>query len=175
MTLKRNQKIIIYLCLEALSVFLIERFLISGLRQRLRNLHQQIRLAEARLKKDLEIQKTKDKILADIDYCQPYLKMAATNEKQIIAELLRGIEGITRASGGSIVNLNPQEEVEQAKAYRKYKAVFRLEVNFQQLLNFLYKVQESKLLIKLDRFSVVSKDEQAKTLRVDGTVSMAVP
>ena len=50
-----------------------------------------------------------------------------------------------------------------------------MEGSLEQIINFLYKVGNSKLLIKLDRLSFSHKDEQASLLKAETTVSIAVP
>ncbi|UCD14900.1 MAG: hypothetical protein JSV34_04025 [Candidatus Omnitrophota bacterium] len=172
MTLTKGQKIIIYVIIGIVIVFFVERFFISGLRSRLTSLNRKVRLAESELRKAMAIQKTKDKIVEDYQRTKPYLEMKAEGDKQIVAQLLKEIESIIRISGGTVVSLNPGERISEANVY---SADFRLEVTFSQLLKFLNAIEESKLLIKLDKISITSKDEKAALLRVDGTVSITIP
>jgi hypothetical protein len=173
--LKKNKKIFIYFLGGLFFLFIIERFFVVDLRKSLNTLHNKIRLAEANLKKALEVQENKEKIAAEYKNSLPFLKIKELGEKQIIALVLREVENIARTCGASILNLTPQDEVEKGKNYKKYKADFRLETDLEELINFLNKLQESKLLIKLDRISISSKDKKKGTLRVDGTISLAVP
>lgn len=172
MTLTKSQKIILYIAAGAVIIFGGERFFISGLYCRFSDLHRRVKLAESELKKAIAIQKTKDKITADYEESKPYLELAAAGEKQVIAQLLKEIESIISASGGTVVNLNPQEKSDKANVY---KADFRLELTFRQLIKFLSEVERSKLLIKLDKIAVTSKDEAAAALRIDGVVSITIP
>lgn len=96
-------------------------------------------------------------------------------QRQIIEELLKETERIAKDLGVSIISLSPQEPSEQPKEYKKYKADLRMEGSLEQIINFLYKVGNSKLLIKLDRLSFSPKDEQASLLKAETTVSIAVP
>jgi len=166
---------LIYVAAGVLLILSVDKFFISGLRGQINSLGQQIRLAEVRLNNDLMVQKAKDKVFTEYAYCQPFLKFAQTDEQQIRSELLREIENLTNASGGSVTNLSPLEATKTVQGYRKHSAEFQMEVDFTQLLNFLYKIQESNLLIKFDKLSIRAKDEQVSVLRVDGLVSIAVP
>jgi Tfp pilus assembly protein PilO len=173
--LKTKQKILSYLLLAGIIVFLILRFIFLGLNNRLKQLNQQIKLTEGKLKRVLEIQRMKDVVTADYKEYQPYLKLEQLSERDTVEELLKEVESIAKDSGVSVINLSPQEGPEQTKEYKKYKADIRLEASFEQILNFLNKIQEDKLLIKLDRISLVPKDEEAQILRVEGTISIAIP
>ncbi len=171
--LKGKQKILIYAVISALVCIFIGHFIFFSLGARLKQLKQQTKLEEAKLKKGLEIQKQKDIISSDYDKYHVFLIVEKMEQRQIIEELLKEIERIAKDSGGSLVNLSPQEATEQDKG--RYKADLRIEANAGQILDFLYKIQESKLLIKLDKISVGPKDEQASTLKADATVSIAIP
>jgi len=171
--LKGKQKILVYTIISILVCLFIGRFIFFSLGVRLKQLKQQTKLAEANLKKGLEMQKQKDMISSDYDKYQAFLIIEKMEQRQIIEELLKEVERIAKDSGASILNLSPQEAAEQAKG--RYNADLRIEANAEQILNFLYKIQESKLLIKLDKISVSPKDEQASTLKAEATISIAVP
>jgi hypothetical protein len=173
MQIGRKQKIIIYCIIGVVVVFFIERVFISGLRGRLGSLSQKIRLAEGELRKGMEIQETKDQIVADYEKAKPYLEQQKISKKKASAELLKEIESIVRSTEGTVINLSPQEVPGREDLY---KADFRLELSFSQFITFLHKVQESKLFIKVDKLSISPKDKiEAKVLKVEGVISMTLP
>jgi len=171
--LKGKQKILVYTVISILVCLFIGRFIFFSLGTRLKQLKQQTKLAEANLKKGLEMQKQKGMISSDYDKYQVFLITEKMEQRQIIEELLKEVERIAKDSGASILNLSPQEAAEQGKG--RYNADLRIEANAEQILNFLYKIQESKLLIKVDKISVSLKDEQASTLKAEATISITVP
>lgn len=172
--IKGKQKIILYAAIGAIGIFFIGRFLFLGLARFLTQLDKQTRVEEARLKNVLAIQKAKDIISADYDRYKPYLRQENVPEQQATEELLKEIERIAKDAGASVLNLSPQPAAEQTKEYKKYKADLRMELNMAQLFNFLHSMQQSKLLIKADKLSIIPKDEQATLLKIDMTISMAV-
>ncbi|MBU1122117.1 MAG: hypothetical protein ABIH71_04005 [Candidatus Omnitrophota bacterium] len=172
MAIAKSQKIIIYIVVVVAFIFLADRFFVSGLRDRLELLNRKVRLTERELKKGIAIEKTKDKILQDYEQSKPYLDVEVESDKHIVAMLLKEIESVIRICGGTVINLNPQEKETQLNIF---KADFRLEMSFIQLLKFLNAIGESKLLIRLDKIAITSKDEAAQALRVDGVVSITIP
>ncbi|MFQ5680917.1 MAG: GspMb/PilO family protein [Candidatus Omnitrophota bacterium] len=172
MKIKNKHKIIVYFLSGALTIFLVGKFLVLGLYGRLKTIRRDIVFAQSELKNNVRIAKTKDKFLRDYEHYRSYLKVSGANSEQIISLLLKETEGIVRASGGSVLNLNPDKQPEQGKVYNKYKAEFRMELTFRQLLKFLDNIQQSKLLIKLDRLTVNFRNNRTGILRVDGVISM---
>lgn len=174
MKLEKRKKILVYLIAAVALAFFIQRAVFSGFIVKLKKLNSQIKLEEEKLKMGVAVQKKKDEILQDYKDYSAYLKIG-TQDREIAAKFLKEIEKISQASGVSVVNLNPDNQPEVSKEFKKFKAELRLDANMEQLLNFLYKIQESALLIKINKLSIESKDEQSGALRIEAAVSITVP
>ena len=174
--INKKEKILIYVIAALVFFFLIEHFLFSGLRGKSKSVSGQIKVEEARLKAGLDIQKKKDKILAECKEFKPYLeKIEGISDQEIFAKFLKEVEKTAQDAGVSIVNLTPQNEVQDEAEYKKYNAEFRAEGNISQVITFVSKIQNNALLIKLDKISLSPKDEQANLIKIEATVSLVVP
>jgi len=174
--LKKRERYIACAVAALLALFLIEKFFFSGLRGKTRSLKQQIRLQEANLKTAIIIRRQKEKILEEQARLQPYLDIAAsTSGRQIITKFLKEVERIAGSSGISIVNLSPKNEPEVSKRLKKFSAELRAEGAPREIFDFLLKVQNSKLLIELDKLSLSTKGESGDTLKFETLISIAVP
>ncbi len=173
--LKRRDQIIASVIGIAVFIFLLERFVFSTLRLKIKELSQQIKAEEADLKSGIEIENDKDKIRSEYRSYQSYLKVAENaSEQEVIAKFLKEIERMAQESGISIVNLSPQSQAESAAGYKKYNAELRAEGSPDKIYDFLYKIQNSALLIKLDKLNIAPKDPQAELLKLETTISLAV-
>lgn len=176
MKIKNRERILIYVIAALVLFFLIERFLFSGLRGKSKMVLQQIKVEEARLKAGLDIQNRKDKIAAECKELKPYLeKVEGVSEQEVFARLLKEVEKSAQDAGISILNLAPQNEIQDTAEYVKYDAEFRAEGSLTQVFNFINRIQNDPLLIKLDRFSISPKDEQATVVKIEAIISLAVP
>jgi hypothetical protein len=172
--IKKREKIIFFVVLGLIIIFLLEKLVFSNFRKKMRELSKKIKVQETAIRKSLSIKKSKDKIIQDYkDYAK--FIITETQDRDIIARFLKEMEKITQDSGLSVVNLAPEEKLTETPEYKAYRANLRLEGTMEQLLNFLNKIQNSTLLIKMDKLNLVSKDEQASALRIDLTVSLVVP
>ena len=75
----------------------------------------------------------------------------------------------------SIVSLSPQDEPQDEPEDVKYNADLRAEGSLSQVLSLIDKIQKSTLLIKIDKMSLSSKDEQAGTIKVEAVLSLVAP
>jgi hypothetical protein len=155
-----------------IGLFLLDRTLFFAMRKKLASCRKLITLEEARYKKNLGLLKSKDGILADYNKYRNYLEVPFNDQRQAVAELLEEVERIAQESKVSVLNLSPQENAKQEKDFNRYSADLKMETNSEKLLNFLFKIQSSSLLLKIDRLSVQPKNEEASLLKVDVTVSI---
>lgn len=176
MNIGKREKILIGVVAAMAILFLAERFLFSGVRGKSKGVSQQIKVEESRLKMGLDIQNRKDKIEAEYNQLAPYLeKTQGVPEREISAKFLKEVERVAQEAGVSIVSLSPQEDTQDAADYTQYNAEFRAEGSLAQMLSFVNKVQNSPLLIKLDRMTIASKDERAGALKMDAILALVVP
>ncbi len=176
MKINKREKLLIYAVVGIVVVFLIEHFLFSGLRGKAKGVSQQIRIEESRLQAGLDIQKRKDKITAEYEELKPYLeKTEGISDREIFAKFLKEAEKVAQSAGVSIVSLSPQDETIDESEDVKYNADLRAEGNLGQVLGLMDKIQKSSLLIKIDKMSLSSKDEKAKTIKMDAVLSMVAP
>jgi len=157
-------------------IFVIYQLIFVGFQKKINQLDKEIKLKESELRKSLTIQADKDRINNEYKNLAVYLK-AEPSYKDAVGKFLRELESITQDSGVSVLNLNPKNPVDTDKD-KKNNFLFadlRMEGTLEQLFKFLNKIQNSNLLIKLDKIVVAPKDEQASLLKIETDVSMLMP
>jgi Tfp pilus assembly protein PilO len=173
--LTRSQKILAYAAGGIICVFLIEKFFFAGLRDKINTLNQQIKKEEVDLRIGIDIQKRKDSVLKDYNNYKDYLSRQNIPVKEIFTGFLKEIEKLAQESGLSIINLTPQNEPQKIKDYTKYNADLKAEAPLGKFFDFLNRIQNDKMLVKLDKLSLSPKDEQANLLKIEATISITIP
>jgi len=173
-TWKKREKLLLIVVIGLAVCWLGERMLVGGLHRRLTTLQREIAAAEVELRTGLRVQQRKDLVLDESRRYSPYL-LSGVPEREILARFLKEIEQLAHESGVSIVSFKPDNQPSKSHDFTAYKAQLRAEANVEQLLDLLAKIQNSRLLIKLDQFSLTPKNEQASILTLETTLSMAVP
>ena len=176
MKINKREKMLAYAIGALVLFFLVEHFFFSGLRGRSKNIVQQIKLEENRLKSGLDIQKRKDRITAECKELKPYLEKAeGLSDQEIFAKFLKEAEKDAQEAGVSIMNLAPQSEIQDTAEYKQYNAEFRAEGSLAQIFSFIGKVQNDTLLLKIIKMSISAKDEQASVMKIEAVISLVVP
>ncbi len=172
--LNKNQKMLLYAAVFAGVVLLAEKTVFSGLRNKIKELHQKTRLEEANLKTAIDIQKRKDKIALEYDNYKVYLGEGNRTDTELSTKFLKEIESMAQQSGVIISSLNPRNEFKQIEEYKMYEADLRSEAGEAQMIDFLYKIQKNNMPIKVNKLVVSPKDEKAEVLKIDMTVGVII-
>jgi hypothetical protein len=171
---KSKKTIILAGAIFIVAVFIIDKAILSGFRRKLSDIKRETVLVEKNFKKALMLQSRSEQISKRYKEYLSYIKIG-DDDRSIIANFLREIEKITQASKISLTNLNPDNEPTKEEYGKTFKADLRFETSLDQLLDFLKRIQESPLLIRVERISVTARDESAEVLRAEATLSMSLP
>ena len=171
---KGREKPLLFISMGLAVAYLSDRLLFSGLQTKNQTLRRQIAAEEVTLRMGVGIQKRKGTILNEQKKYAAYFLPAAP-ERELIAKFLKEAERIAQESGVTIADLTPENQPAKGSSVKTYKAQLKAEATVEQLLSFLSKLHTSRLLMRLERFSVTPKDEQASLLRLETTISMVVP
>jgi len=155
-------------------VFLLFGFILRPLVKKINKVQQDIRLAEARVRKGLIVQAKKDDIIEEYKRYKFYLNQKGISERQKVGNFLKELERISQEANVSVTSLNPQETKAEDEL-RFYSADLKAEGDIEEILFFFSKLQESKLLVGVDKFSLSPKDKAANILVLDAKLSMSLP
>lgn len=170
--LDRKQKVIVSAAAGVLLLLFFNKIIIGGINDKMRSLERRIKLAEARLSRDMEIEKDKDGLVEEYNAYQAYFKYSGREQTQIISDFMRETERLAKETGVSIVALSPRSEPEQLKEAVKYKADFKMEGTLAQVLTFMQRLSGNKLLIGFDRILIAPKDETGLSIKLEGVISI---
>ena len=170
--LNPRARILAYVAGGVIFLFLFEKFFFSNLRARIKTIDKEIRLKEVELKTGVGIQDKKGQIGLDYKIYSGYLGDQKASAVDNQTAFLKELEGIAQKTGVSIVNLTPDNQSKEVGGSKVFYADARLEATVDQFYSFLGEIQNSKLLIKIDKLTISAKDENASSLRLDTTISM---
>lgn len=167
--LTKREKQIFYACVGLISILGLQLTVLNPLGSKLNDLDKEIRLLENRLIKGMRQEKQRDQILRYYKDFQPYLKLSGSDE-EVTAEFLREIEKLARESDFSLSDVKPRA-VNKRQSYKEYTIDIRAEAATKDLIVFLYRINESMLLLKADKVTLSLKEEGLDMLKINILIS----
>lgn len=169
MKLNKREKQIFYVSIALISLFIMERIIFKPLADKLNDLNQEIQFKETKLIKGLRAEAQRDEILKEYKSYEGYFKVKGSDE-EIVSEFLREIERLARESAVSVSDIKPQSNRKHG-LYNEYAIEVRIEASLKDIAAFLYRLNNSVLLLRVEKFNLTPKDESSDILKVNMALS----
>jgi len=164
MKLARRERLILYFALALFSIMLLERFIFKPLSNRLTLLDREIEIQKMKLLKARATAGGKEQILKDYNDFGVYLKLKGSDE-EVMSEFLKEIEKLARESSVSLSEIKPRS-TENKGNFKEYAVEVHTEAAMSQIFDFLYRLDNSVLLLRVQKLSLKVRDETSDILRV---------
>jgi len=139
-------------------------FVMEPLAKRWNVLDREVRSKEILLAKSTRILRSKDIIeKVHSEYIRFFQKEKLTPEEES-AVALSNIEKIARETNVRITNIKPLA-VKGFKAYNKFTFRVTTESRIDELTKFIYNLQSSEQLLKVERMALMSKEREPDTIK----------
>lgn len=157
----------------AITIFLIAlsitySFVIEPLYKQYVVLNQEIRSKQARLAKNLRLLQEKDIIRQEFKNYSHRFKPQGSEEEEM-ASVLTEIEKIGKVTGIYLSDVKPQK-IKGQDFYKIIIVEIRFQGTMQTLANFIYRLQNSALLLKPNQLQIDSKGPGQQLL--EGTIQI---
>jgi Tfp pilus assembly protein PilO len=161
--LSQKEKIGLTMALMFLAVASLDRLIVSPIRVRFQRIDQAIRINEKQLAHDLRNVHQEDQIAAQFEKYIPYVEQTGSDEEEV-AKILGEIEGLAREANISLANMKP-ETPKEVDFYKRYAVEIEAEGAMGPLTTFLYQINTSNQLLRVEKLRLDSKANGDKTLK----------
>lgn len=170
MALKKQEWMLVYAIGALLGALLIGRIIFAPFQARLGAIGRDLALSEARLKKGLGLVEKKDEIEKEYSRYASYFSLQGGSGEEAVAAFLKEIESLSRSTGFTILDMKPQKEPKADKFSQQYLINIKAEAAMASVVKFLHALQESSLLLSVEKMVLVPRGEEASNLSVTLTL-----
>ncbi|HQP91083.1 MAG TPA: type 4a pilus biogenesis protein PilO [Candidatus Omnitrophota bacterium] len=164
--MKKQHMIIVYSVSAVLCVWIVVRFVFGPFHEKLSSLSQEASLTEEKLKKGMALLAKKEAINKEYDRYASYFSVQNVSDEEATAIFLKEVEKVGRESGVTILDMKPQKETDKDKIAKQYSINIKAEGGMDSLVDFLYSLHSSKLLLSIERIVLAPKGENASVLNI---------
>lgn len=169
----KREKIIFYITIAVFFFFLLFKFVIEGMFRLDQRLSQELKAKQTQLRRAEQIAK-KGSAQKDYEALIQALKMKRSSEEEM-GRILSEVENMAKESGVNILNIRPQE-IEDKKFFKRFGVDLRLEGTNQEISKFVFYLESSPLLLKIDKFNLNARSSQRGLLDAELTfLRLAIP
>jgi type II secretory pathway component PulM len=119
------------------------------------------------------------KILAQIDNIEKRkaeyraFSVAETTPEEDTSSLFKEVDALALKSSVNVADIKPQDSKKEQQ-FKKYQVNVSCEAPFDKLIEFLYNIENSKKVLKIEKFTISLKSKQDTALKCSLTISKVV-
>ena len=170
--LSKKERLFLYLALGVVSLMVVDRLVISPVAYKMKSLDKEIEDTETGIKNAMRLLAQKDKIVAESNKYNSFLS-AARSEEEETTSFLKDIENLASQTSMYLVDMKPAA-VKEAGESRKFLVNVNGEAQMEQLLNFMYAVENSDKMLRIEKFEISPKSKESSIAKCAITVSKIV-
>lgn len=171
--LSRREKNLLYLTLGIFFLSLSYKFALKPLSAKWSELNRQILSKEMELKRNVKYIRKKKRIKDIYLKYAGNIKKSASDEEEV-ALLSKEVEKEARASGIRIADIRPKP-VKKLSYYKKYILEMNCEGTMEKYIEFIYNLQKSVRLVRVERLKLTSPNKDGSLLRAQMLITRIQP
>ncbi|MDD5466054.1 MAG: GspMb/PilO family protein [Candidatus Omnitrophica bacterium] len=170
--LPKKEKAILYAVVFFVSLVILERLIISPVFSKMKSLDKEIQAKESGIRGNLRILAQKDRILAENAKYSSFLNSSEPGEDQA-ASLLKEVEDYADKASVYLIDMKPSS-VKETGASKKYLINLNCEAQMEQLVIFMYNIENSKELLTIERLQISPKAKESSIAKCSMVISKTI-
>lgn len=167
--MSKREKMIFYAASFFISLTILDRLIISPISDKIRMLDKEIKDKQSAVRKNLRILSYKSRIMEDKNKYQGYLHSVKSDEEEM-TQVLKEIESLSEAAEIYLIDMKPAN-VQEMGTSKKFSVNLNCEAQMEQLVNFMYSVENSKRLLTIEKFQLAPKSKDSSLARCRITIT----
>lgn len=170
--LSAKEKKIALIIIAIVLVVLLDRLLLAPSMSRLNEINDKIVKEQVSIQKDMEFLEQRDQVVKDVAILRGFYTKEIKAEEQVIATLLKDVESMASQAKVDLSKISPAEQ-EGDSEFLKYLVTLDGKGSFDDILKFIYSINNSKELMRVEAMNLTAKKETDE-VRVNLTVSKMI-
>lgn len=172
--LSKREKVILYAIVFFVSLVLLDRMIIFPISSKMRGLTKEIQDKELDIKKNAHIVAQKDKIAAERAKYLSFLTKVESEDEEVTS-VLKDIESLANQNSVYLIDIKPAG-IKSIGVSQKYMVTLNCEAQMEQLMKFMYDIENSKQLFTIEKYQIGPKSKESSIAKCSMSISkMAIP
>jgi hypothetical protein len=172
--LSKRERLIFYIALGIISLTIVDRLIVHPVLSKMNSLDEEIQQEKSRIKRDLHILGQEERIVEESKKFAKY-SIQDLSVEEVTTHLLKEIGSLASKTSVYLIDIKPTG-VKEEGAYRIYLVNLTCEAQLEQVMSFMYSIESSDSLLKIDKYNISPKSEESSIARCSMTISKtAIP
>ena len=170
--LSKRERLIAIAAFGIVFVMVTDQLVVRQIFKSLQSLDQQAKDLENNIKKSVRMLSEKERMLVEIEKYKVYAVETKSTEEETGA-LLKHIEELANQSSVNLLYAKPASS-KPDEVVKKFIVTVECEGQMAQMIEFFYEIENSNLLLKIDKFTLQPTASGSSVVKCGATISRAV-
>ncbi|MDP2942427.1 MAG: type 4a pilus biogenesis protein PilO [Candidatus Omnitrophota bacterium] len=161
--LKKRERNLFCITAVLIIFWIVQGFVVKPIFTKWKQLDEKISADALKLERNLEMIKRKDAIKSDYEKYASAVKMAGSEEEEM-AKFLTEIEALATSSSIRVIDIKPRP-ARKIRFYKNYLVELEAEGDINQVSKFIYDIQNSPQMLRVDKLSLGIKGAGTNLLK----------
>lgn len=168
--LSKRERLILYIAAGFTLLLILDRLIVHPVLSKMRSLDKEIQAQTAQIKKDFHILTQKEKIIAESRRYASY-SLGELSAEEATTSLLKELEDLANKASVYLVDIKPAG-IKQEAGYSKYLVNLSCEAQMEQVIDFMYNIENSKKLLRIEKYNISPKSKESSIAKCSMTISL---
>jgi hypothetical protein len=168
--LSKREKTILYTAIIALSLVALDKLIVFPVFSKIKSLDSAIKEGESGIARDMRMLAQKEKIILETKKYASYLN-SPESEEEAMTSFLKEVENLANKSSLYIIDMKPMGVKAEKDNTKKYQLVLTCEGQMQQLIEFIYNIENLNALLNIERYQISPKNKDTGTVQCSITIA----
>ncbi|MFA6600053.1 MAG: hypothetical protein WC352_05690 [Candidatus Omnitrophota bacterium] len=169
--MSKREKLILIVTATFVAIFLLDQVIIGPVYRTLRSVDRKIIDLEANIKQSIRLLGQKEQMMKEAEYYADFAHSAKSSEEGTLV-LLKHIQEIASQVSVNLLYVKPAGGGPENKESNIYRVNLECEGQMDQIVNFFYAIENSKMLMQLEKFSLQPVAKGSSVIRCSATVAL---
>jgi len=164
-TLSKRERLILICTVALLFTSLVYAFILEPIITQWRQVNKEVTVKRLSLEKGLRLLRQKEEITQRFQGLSAIMAAEGGSQEEQMAKLFSEIETLARGANVHILGMKPLP-VTKSAFYKKYTVEIDSQGSIEKLVEFLYKLQHSKQILRVEFLELNAKSGTKDSLKV---------
>jgi len=170
--LSKKEQFLLYAALLFICLMIIDRLIIGPIFSRIDNMNKEIQEKESAIRRSAHILSQKNRISSEISKFNDFLK-SPKSEQEELTSFLKEIEVLADKNSVYLVDMKPAG-LKDLGTSRKYSITLNCEAQMEQVISFLYSIENSPTLFLIEKYQISPKSKETSVAKCSITITKVV-
>lgn len=170
--LSKRERLIAIVTTAVVLILVTDQLVVRQILRSVNSLDQQAKDLENNIQRSIRMLSQKEHMIAEIEKYKVYSVETKSTEEETVA-LLKHIEELANQSSVNLLYAKPAGS-KSDEAVKKFVMTLECEGQMAQMIRFFYEIENSALLLKIDKFTLQPTASGSSVVKCGATVSRAI-